>query len=248
MAELDPNWKYEHHHIFASYNDYPIKQHTVDTAMEVLGFEVEFHPHPKGPDLRAKHDHSIVIEVERAWVIGNYWKSEYHKYLSNLGYATVNMPHRKEKYYLKYYNFYGERIDNRDKYNKVIFIRWNWDGSQANIIYANVVLEGKWERSLFIPKNNQDDAADNKGPEKWLCFAKEVTVVKNEQLNGKYIEDTLPGGEYVPRTEDQITKQQEEIQLEKIRIQKEKQDRAIARAKEIRQQQKENNELQRSVH
>lgn len=237
MSQIDLNWKYIKHSIKGSYNDLPIKLHTIKMAPLVLGFEVELNPNPKGVDLRAKHDHSIGVEVERAWVIGDYWKDLYHSFLSKLGFATLNMPYRKEKYYLPYYRFNGELIDNRDKMDKIIFIRWNWDGSQANIVYAHIVHnQEKLHRSDFTPKNNVDE--EGMSEEQWLCFKKEDVVVKNLQLDGRYVQDTEPDGAYVPLSEDEIIKQQNEIEEEKVRIAKEKWDEGIRRIKELKSQKK----------
>ena len=165
MSKIDLNWKFEHHQIFGSFEDLPIKLYAIKVAPLLLGYEIEINPdsNGKGIDLRAKHDHSIGIEVERGWWIGDFWKDMYYSLMAkSLNFQTLNMPGRKEKYYLPFYYYRDDNeeiveVDNRDKMNKVIFIRFNWDGSQANIVYADIVHNPeKLFKDEFRPKNNKD--------------------------------------------------------------------------------------------
>jgi hypothetical protein len=235
MSELDLNWKFEKNKIRGTYDDKPVKGFMISGATDILGFEVEENPDSdgKGIDCRAKHDHSIGIEIERGEWIGNFWEDLYYSWLSKLEFQTVNMPKRKEKYYLPSYTVgYGENkktIDNRDKMNKVIFVRWNWDGSQAIVVYPETVHDStKLQRSKFPPKNNEE-----KKEEKFLSFKKEDSVTMNKQIDGKFVRDTEPNGKYVQLSKEEIEKQTNEIKEHRAKIRAEKDQEKKKRAASV---------------
>jgi hypothetical protein len=237
MSEIDSNWRIKKHSIFGSFNDLPIKLYVIEVAPRLLGFEVEINPESngKGIDLRAKHDHAIGIEVERGWWIGDFWKDMYYSLMAkNLKFQTLNMPRRKERYYWEFYYYKDDegnliRVENKDKMNKVIFIRFNWDGSQANIVYADVVHNPeKLFRDRFSTYKTEDDEDED-----WLCFKKEDVVTLNKQIDGNFVRDTDQGGEYVPLSQEEIEKQKKEIEAENERIKEERMRKAKERIKEV---------------
>jgi len=233
MSKLDENWKYEKHDIIADYDDKVCRKYGILSALDILKFELEVNPEHdgKGIDLRAIHDHNIGVEVERGHWVGNFWDDDYYSNLSGLGFQTVNMPKRKERYYLPEYTVgRGANkivVDNREKMEKVIFERWNWDGSQVIIVHANVVRNPeKLQRSKFQPNNNNKQ-------EKWLSFKREDVITMNKQKDGKFVADTEPGGKYVELSPEVRKEQLLEVAEDKARINADRAAKQLKRAVEV---------------
>jgi hypothetical protein len=245
MSELDLNWVYEKHKILADYEDKVVKGYAIDSSLDLLGYEIEINPDNdgKGIDLRAKHNHNIGVEVERGHWVGDFWEDDYYSNLSALGFQTVNMPKRKEKYYLPYYHVGKGKnkilVDNREKQDKVIFERWNWDGSQVILVFADVVRNPeKLQRSVFVPNNNEE-----KKPEKWLSFKREDVVTMNKQSYDKFVRDTESGGKYVDLTPMERRKQLMEVAEDKARIQSEKAVKNLKRVREVMAEARKNGKI-----
>jgi len=240
MSKIDENWIYEKHDIIADYDDKVCRKYGIESAIDILGYELEVNPEGDGKsvDLRAKHEHNIGVEVERGHWIENFWEDDYYSTLSNLGFQTVNMPKRKGRYYQpSYYVGRGSNrklIDNSEKMDKVIFERWNWDGSQVIIVHASVVHDSeKLKLSEFIPNNNVE-----KKVEKWLSFKRGDVITMNKQVSGNFISDTEIGGEYVPLTPEERKKQLLDVAEDKARVKAERAEKRLKRAVEVYQNSK----------
>ena len=120
-------------------------------------------------------------------------------------------------------------IDNRKKMDKVIFQRWNWDGSQVIVVYADVVRNpDKLQRSEFIPNNNIERKV-----EKWLSFKRVDVITMNKQSDGKFVKDTELDGKYLSLSSMERKKQEMEIAEDKARIQSEKAEKNLKRVREV---------------
>lgn len=227
MSKLNNEWKFKRNVFNGDYNDEPVKLAMIEAAMDILGYPVRINEDHdgKGIDLVAIHDPTIGIEVERSKCIGNHWEDEHYSKLSKLEFRTVNMPVRKEKYWIPSYRIgWGNNkiiIDNTNSMHKNIFIRFNWDFSQAKVIYPHIIHNPeKLHRSNFKPQNG-------KGKEDFLSFKKEDTSTFNRQKNKQYILDTEVGGKFVPLTEEQILQQIEEVIEYNLIIEQKKRKRAV---------------------
>jgi hypothetical protein len=132
-------------------------------------------------DLLVKDQKDFGIEVEHGHWTGDFWENEYYNSISNLGYPTVNITQRKEKYWLsENFNRKGEPIPNKS-YKNNIFVRTNNDFTQFIVIRPEVIRSDKMKRSRFQPFNSLEI-------EDWLSFQRKDVETYN-LINGEYILD-----------------------------------------------------------
>ena len=114
-------------------------------------------------DLLEKDDPECGVEVEHGKWIGNFWENETYNKISGLGFSTINIPSRKEKYWLEYNNWYN-KIYHNPSWLKNIFVRSNKDFTQFIVIKSEVIRDPKkLIRTSFQPNNSNE-------VENWLSF------------------------------------------------------------------------------
>ena len=170
---------YEKRHLAnESYDDKKVKDVIISHSLELFGFNVCLNTLS---DLIACHDPSIRIEVERGGPVYGHWGDGYYDTLSGHGVPTVNMPDRKEYYWMEYYRRWNkERAFFMDKdvvynpsYIKNIFCRSDFFFNQFIIVEADVIIDAsKTLRKRYKVKNNGV-------PENWLSWKKEHVKTYN---------------------------------------------------------------------
>lgn len=134
-------------------------------------------------DLLGIDDPELGVEVEHGKWEGNFWENEIYSLISNQGFRTINIPARKEKYWLNPSTFRGKTTDNPSA-TKNIFIRTNKDFSQIIVIKPEVVKDSKkLVRTSFQPGNSNE-------VENWLSFRREHVETYN-LVNGEYVLDVV---------------------------------------------------------
>lgn len=149
-----------------SYDDTESREKIIIFAKEVLGLNVKSNEIEKEIDLIGVDDPDFGIEVEKGGWVGDFWKNKVYSLISNLGYPTVNIPQRKEKYWKEYYPI-KKKIIHNPGWNKNLFIRTNSDFSQIIVIYPEII-QTKAVRSEFTPGRITTGKL-----EKWLSFREE---------------------------------------------------------------------------
>jgi len=120
------------------------------------------------------------VEVEHGHWEGDLWTNDQYSWLANLGFRTVNIPIRKERYW-------KDDVDGSPnlsaKHN--IFVRTNIDFTQFIIIRPETIRNpDKAYRTRFLPNNNDVE-------EDWLSFKKEDVETYNLQPNGEFILENI---------------------------------------------------------
>lgn len=125
-----------------------------------------------------KEDNELVgVEVEHGHWTGDFWVCDEYSLISGLGYGTINIPLRKEKYWL-------DVVNGKENPSAIfnIFFRTNDDFSQFIIIRAETIRDPKKAiRTRFQPNNNDVE-------EDWLSFRKEDVETYNI-IDGKICKD-----------------------------------------------------------
>ena len=150
-----------------SYNDEPIRLAVIDLYKKFFDIElIQTPPEKRLIDLVMKDNPLYGYEVEHGKWKGNFWENNNYSLISGLEFRTINIPLRKEKYWLEQYTRRNKLYDN-PSYDKNTFVRSNKDFTQFIIIEQDVVRnEEKLIRTKFQP-NNSDEV------ENWLSFRKE---------------------------------------------------------------------------
>jgi hypothetical protein len=150
-----------------SYNDEPIRTAVIELYKKYFNTElIETDPNKKVIDLLQVNDPTYGVEVEHGKWKGNFWENDNYSLISGLEHRTINIPARKEKYWLEYFVRWGKERHN-PSFEKNVFVRSNKDFTQFIIIESDVVRnEEKLIRTKFQP-NNSDEV------ENWLSFKRE---------------------------------------------------------------------------
>jgi len=132
-------------------------------------------------DLVVVDDEDVGVEVEHGHWDGDFWEDEQYSLISStgssgdLGFPTINIPIRKEKYWLDYIN----GIPNPSA-ELNMFVRTNDDFTQFIIIRPEVIRDPtKAIRTRFKPNNNDEE-------EDWLSFKRE-DVETYYLINGVFV-------------------------------------------------------------
>lgn len=156
-----------------NYNDEPVR--TAVRSFFDVNFNIILNETPqelKVIDLTGTTETYIGVEVERGGWSGSFWENKTYSLISGLGFQTINIPIRKEKYWLDEYYYYGKLKINPNSKNN-IFVRSNKDFSQMIVIRPETIRdEEKVLRTQFKP-NNSDEL------ENWLSFRKEHVETYN---------------------------------------------------------------------
>jgi len=160
-------------------DDTKVRNKIIEFAKEQWGIKLMHNPKQRKIDLLRVDDIEFGVEVEHGHWKGNLWKTPSYCLLSNLGFPTINIPIRKEKYWKEYIMWY-RKVKYNPSWLKNIFVRTNDDFTQIIVIKPSTITDiTKLHRSRFIPNNNDEE-------EDWLSF-KEEDVETYNLINGKYI-------------------------------------------------------------
>lgn len=130
-------------------------------------------------DLTGVTETLLGVEVERGGWSNSFWDNEKYSSISELGFKTINIPIRKEKYWLKEYFFYG-KLKQNPSHEKNIFVRTNKNFTQIILIRPETVKDKtKVIKTSFTPNNSNE-------LEEWMCFKKEDVETYN-LINGSWI-------------------------------------------------------------
>jgi len=132
-------------------------------------------------DLTGATKTDLGVEVERGGWTGDFWSNEKYCMLTNLPFKTINIPIRKEKYWLDIYYFYGKMKTNPFSKSNV-FVRSNKDFTQMILIRPETIRNTKIAyRTKFQPNNSNEE-------EEWLSFKREHVETYN-LINGEWLLD-----------------------------------------------------------
>ncbi len=156
-----------------NFNDGPVR-----TAVREF-FEIKFKtlldetpPEMRVIDLTGKTQTFLGVEVERGGWSGDFWSNKKYSMISDLGFKTINIPLRKEKYWKDEYLYYKKLKTNPSSKNN-IFVRSNKNFTQMIVIRPETIRNTKkLIRSKFKP-NNSDEV------EEWLSFRREDVETYN---------------------------------------------------------------------
>ena len=156
-----------------SFNDGPVRnavREFFESKFDTLLNETP--PDMRVIDLTGKTETFLGVEVERGGWSGDFWSNEKYSLISGLKFKTINIPIRKEKYWLKEYYFYGKLKTNLF-YNSNIFVRSNKNFTQMIVIRPETIRNKKKSiRTKFKP-NNSDEV------ENWLSFRRKDVETYN---------------------------------------------------------------------
>ena len=162
-----------------SLDDTAVRLKIIDFAKKQWGIKLKQNPKQRKIDLLCVNDEEFGVEVEGGHWKGNLWETPSYCMLSELGFPTVNIPIRKEKYWKEYVMYY-KKLRYNPGWKKNLFVRTNADYSQIIVIRPEVITDPtKLHPSRFIPNNNDE-------MEDWMSFKKEDVETYN-LINGEYI-------------------------------------------------------------
>ena len=160
-----------------SFNDGPVRNAVIDFYKNKYDIQLnETPPEMRLIDLTGATQTLLGVEVERGGWTGDFWSNKKYSLISGLPFKTINIPLRKEKYWLDEYYFYGKlKINPSSKEN--VYVRSNKDFTQMIVIRPETIRNPKKSiRTKFQP-NNSDEIED------WLSFRKEDIETYN-LING----------------------------------------------------------------
>jgi hypothetical protein len=164
----------------ANYDDTDVRKHVIKFSREYLGVSVKQNPKQRKIDLIGrKKNPDVGIEVEKGGWKGDFWDCPAYCDLPQLGFSTVNIPIRKEKYW-KEYNMFYRKLRYNPGWNKNIFVRTNSDFSQVIVIRPEVITDSEKMIYTTFQANNCDE------PEDWMSFRREDVETYN-LIEGKYV-------------------------------------------------------------
>ncbi len=163
-----------------SYNDKPVRDAVKEFYKRHFDILLEETPHElKIIDLTGVTDTELGVEVEGGKWTGNFWTNDAYSLISGQEFRTINIPIRKEKYWLEEYVRYGKTRYN-PSYLKNTFVRSNKDFTQFIVIRSETIRDqNKLIRTRFQP-NNSNELED------WLSFKKEDVETYN-LINGTWV-------------------------------------------------------------
>jgi hypothetical protein len=162
-----------------NFNDGPVRSAVINFFNENFKIQLnETPPEMRVIDLTGSTQTLLGVEVERGGWSGDFWSNEKYSLISGLPFKTINVPLRKEKYWLDEYIFRKKiKINESSKSN--IFVRSNKDFTQMIVVRPETIRNPKkLIRTKFKP-NNSDEV------ENWLSFKREHVETYN-LVNGTW--------------------------------------------------------------
>jgi len=162
-----------------SYDDTRVRNFIINFCLEQWGMKLKTNDELYKIDLLGVDDSLLGVEVEHGKWKNNFWEDDNYSLISEQNFRTVNIPARKEKYWLESFESRKKLIDN-PSHNKNIFMRTNKDFTQVIVIRPETVKNSKkCVRTKFQPKNSNE-------VENWLSFRREDVETYN-LIDGKFI-------------------------------------------------------------
>ena len=162
-----------------SFDDTLVRNAVILFFKQNFNIELISNTEDKKIDLLELNDPNFGVEVEHGKWSGDFWKNDNYSLISGLNFRTINIPARKEKYWLEYYKRYKKEVHN-PSFMKNIFVRTNKDFTQYIVIRSEVIRnKEKLHRTSFQPNNSNEI-------ENWLSFRKEDVETYN-LIEGKFI-------------------------------------------------------------
>lgn len=145
-----------------NFDDTPVREFGIKFTKEEFGLIFENHPNRTAIDLIDPTDYNVGVEMEGGGWEGNFWTNDKYAMISKIGFATINIPIRKTKYW---YDKINELFLPNKKKN--LFIRTNKDFTQAIVIKPTTIKnKNKILWTEFQPNNSNE-------VEKWMSFRQE---------------------------------------------------------------------------
>jgi len=161
-----------------NYDDKVSRKKVKEFLKETFNIVVECNSFTKEIDLI---NEDIGVEIEHGNWLGDFWSNKNYSMKAGLDFPTINIPKRKEKYWLEYYTWYGRKYHNPN-YDKNLYVRTNKDFTQIILIRPEVIRDhNKVIRTLF-----KASYITNGKVEEWLSFRKSDVETYN-LVDGKYI-------------------------------------------------------------
>lgn len=158
---------------FTNYDDTLVRNAVIEFFKKT--FDINLFPTPpnlKLIDLTGDTESSIRVEVEHGKWNNDFWENEKYSLISNLGFQTINIPIRKEKYWLENYTRYGTLVENKF-FLQNLFVRSNKNFTQFIVIKPEIVRDPtKCFKSKFQPNNSYE-------VEEFLSFKREDVETYN---------------------------------------------------------------------
>lgn len=149
------------------YDDTAVREFVIKFFKEYFNISLISNPVEKKIDLLFENNIDGV-EVEHGKWNGDFWENKTYSLLSGLGFKTLNVPIRKEKYWL---DVVKGKIN--ESATKNIFVRTNKDFTQVIVIRPETFRNPeKVYRSKFQPNNSRE-------MEDWLSFKKDDVETYN---------------------------------------------------------------------
>jgi len=165
-----------------SFNDGPVREAVRKFFKVKFKTKLNETPHEmKVIDLTGATETNLGVEVEGGGWTGCFWENKSYSLISGLDFKTVNIPIRKEKYWMDEYYFYKKlKINDSSKSN--IFVRSNKDFTQMIVIRPETIRNPeKVFRTSFKPNNSNEI-------ESWLSFKRE-DVETYDLIEGVWVEN-----------------------------------------------------------
>lgn len=156
-----------------NYDDSVVREQVIKFYDDVFNIRLnQTNPSSKLIDLTGYTSYYFGVEVEHGKWVGDFWTNQMYSMISGLGFPTINIPMRKEKYWKPTYHFYNRLINNH-QFDKNVFVRTNKDFTQFIVVRPEVILDEKKNiKSEFIPKNSNI-------PERFMSFREEHVETYN---------------------------------------------------------------------
>jgi hypothetical protein len=162
-----------------SYDDTIVRNFIINFCLEQWGLKLKSNDELYKIDLLGVDDSLLGVEVEHGKWKNNFWEDDNYSLISGQNFRTVNIPARKEKYWLESFEN-RKKIINNLSHEKNIFMRTNKDFTQVIVIRSETIKNPKkCLRTKFQPKNSDE-------VENWLSFRYEDIETYN-LIDGKFV-------------------------------------------------------------
>jgi hypothetical protein len=162
-----------------SFNDTLVRNAVIKFFKEKFDITLISNKQEKKIDLLEINDSEFGVEVEHGKWSGNFWENDSYSLISGQKFRTVNIPARKEKYWMEYVTKYKKTKYN-PSWKKNLFVRTNKDFTQFILIRPETISNSKkLLRTQFQPNNSNEI-------ENWLSFKKQHVETYN-LVKGVYI-------------------------------------------------------------
>lgn len=156
------------------YNDILVREAVIKIVKEAFNIDAFSNTDDKyGIDLLVVNGNGMGIEVEQGGWKGNYWGDSNYSNKTNLGFQTLNIPLRKDHFWMEYYLDEKDVTRHTPGYLTNLFIRTNTDFTQFILVRPETIFDRKKvHRNRFLASNSTQI-------ENWLSYKKEDVETYN---------------------------------------------------------------------